>query len=207
MQQLHTLCVRCVYPRGKSVPRHRQRNTHSWAAGWLWLTGTSAGLNTASLSLCRGKPRCAGWTQRNTTKSSLVGLSTVCTQPAEWRTQTSTGAGGAPTHAKPSLLEKRARELSKPLQLQLWTVSDQPLDKQAGADLHRLSRPQKSSRRFRQTFTTVWSRMKEKEWNKTDNECNLTRHNTEKKTLVEQISVISRCFCGGSWAAVELQKC
>lgn len=53
---------------------------------------------------------------------------------------------------EPSLLKERESSQS-PLQRQLWTVSDQPLDKQAVKDLHRLSFPQKSIQWFWQTYT------------------------------------------------------
>lgn len=107
-------------------------------------------------------------------------------------------------HASQVYLKKHESSQS-PLQRQLWTVSDQPLDKQAAKDLHRLSFPQKSIQWFWQTFTMFWSQMKEKKWNKTDKACNPTSHNT--KALVWQMKVISRCFCGRNGTAVLSKKC
>ena len=164
----YTLCIYCVYSRGGSVPKHKHKSTHSWAAVWLWLAGTSAGLNSTSLSRsAEEKPRCNGLTP--TKKDQVITCQSVtCLHTGvEWRTQTSTGVGVAPMHASQVYLKKKKKKdksSQSPLQHQLWTVSDQPLDKQAAKDLHRLSSPQKSIQWLWQTFTLFWSQMKERKW-------------------------------------------
>lgn len=160
----YTLCIYCVYSRGGSVPKHK--SAHSWAAVRLWLAGTSAGLNSTSLPLCRGKTQVQR-AKPNKKDQVITCQSVTCLHAGvEWRTQTSTGVGVAPMRAKSTLKKKKKKHESSqsPLQHQLWTVSDQPLDKQAAKDLHRLSSPQKSIQWLWQTFTLFWSQMKERKW-------------------------------------------
>lgn len=138
-----------------------------------------------------------------TTKSSLVRMSTVCTSKLNGGIKLP--QGWVVLRRMRAKSTYKARELSKPLQHQLWMVSGQPLDKQGAKDLHRLRCPQNSIQWFWQTFKMFRNQMKEKKWNKINKAWNLTSHNT--KTLERHINVISRCFCGRSGTAVLSPKC